>query len=36
VLAKHPDGLKLIKVESLHSAIEALRAQRAGQPTPSC
>jgi Lon-like protease len=35
-LAKHPDGLKLIKVDSLHSAIAALKAQKAGQPTPAC
>jgi Lon-like protease len=35
-LAKHPDGLKLIKVDTLHNAIQALRAQQAGQPTPAC
>jgi PDZ domain-containing protein len=31
-----PDGLRLIKVDSLSSAISALDELRAGQPTPTC
>ncbi|WP_229874767.1 YlbL family protein [Amycolatopsis deserti] len=34
--AAAPDGLKLIKVTDLNSALSALEALKAGQPTPSC
>nr|WP_208406885.1 S16 family serine protease [Amycolatopsis granulosa] len=34
--AADPDGLKLVKVTSLDSALAALDALKAGQPTPSC
>ncbi|MDQ0377116.1 YlbL family protein [Amycolatopsis thermophila] len=34
--AADPDGLKLVKVNSLDSALSALDALEAGQPTPSC
>jgi PDZ domain-containing protein len=33
---KPPAGLRLIKVDSLSSAISALDALRTGQPTPAC
>lgn len=33
---KPPAGLKLVKVDSLTSALSALTALRAGQPTPAC
>ncbi|GFG89030.1 signal protein PDZ [Mycobacterium bourgelatii] len=31
-----PDGLKLVKVETLGSAVDALHAMTSGAPTPSC
>lgn len=31
-----PDGLKLVKVETLSSAVDALHAMTSGAPTPSC
>ncbi|GIL27710.1 YlbL family protein [Actinocatenispora comari] len=31
-----PDGLKLVKVSTLHGALQALSELRAGKPTPSC
>ncbi|ROS39948.1 PDZ domain-containing protein [Amycolatopsis thermoflava] len=34
--AAAPDGLKLVKVSDLDSALSALDALKAGQPTPSC
>lgn len=34
--AAAPDGLKLVKVTDLNSALSALDALKAGQPTPSC
>jgi Lon-like protease len=35
-LSNPPAGLQLIKVETLHSAIEALRAIKAGRAAPAC
>ncbi|NYI87336.1 PDZ domain-containing protein [Amycolatopsis endophytica] len=34
--AAAPDGLQLVKVTDLNSALSALDALKAGQPTPSC
>lgn len=35
-LARPPAGLQLIKVGTLHEAVQALKALKAGQPVPSC
>jgi PDZ domain-containing protein len=35
-LAQPPAGLRLIKVGSLHEAVQSLKALEAGQPVPSC
>ncbi|MEN3360969.1 MAG: Lon-like protease [Mycobacteriales bacterium] len=35
-LAQPPAGLQLIKVGTLHDAVQALKALQAGQPVPSC
>ncbi|WP_217497509.1 YlbL family protein [Rhodococcus sp. SGAir0479] len=35
-LANRPDGLQLVKVETLGGAVDALEAIDAGQPAPSC
>ena len=31
-----PSGLQVVKVSTLHGAVEALRATAKGQPVPSC
>jgi Lon-like protease len=35
-LQRPPAGLQLVKVETLHGAVEALRAIKAGRPAPTC
>jgi PDZ domain-containing protein len=35
-LARPPAGLQLIKVGTLHEAVQALKSLEAGQPVPSC
>ncbi|WP_199742570.1 YlbL family protein [Nocardia stercoris] len=35
-LQHHPDGLRLVKVDTLNTAVDALRALDAGQPAPAC